>query len=107
LNARQIDLIANAVPKRDYYLASREGARLFELGLGPATLAFVAASRPEDQTLMDRIASETPREAFAAAWLEARGVPAAAEALRRFERASAPAPEQALEIDYALMEASK
>ncbi len=107
LNARQIDLIANAVPKRGYYLASREGARLFELGLGPATLAFVAASRPEDQTLMDRIASETPRAAFAAAWLEARGVPAAAEALRRFERASAPAPEQALEIDYALMEASK
>ena len=34
LNARQIDLIANATPKRDYYFVSRDGARLFELGLG-------------------------------------------------------------------------
>ena len=41
LNARQIDLIAGATPKRDYYLVSRDGCRMFELGLGPAALAFV------------------------------------------------------------------
>lgn len=84
LNARQIELIANAAPKRDYYLVSREGCRLFELGLGPATLAFVAASRPDDHVLMDRIAADAPSPLFAEAWLNARGLPEAAAAVRRF-----------------------
>jgi ABC-type uncharacterized transport system YnjBCD ATPase subunit len=34
LNERQIELIARATPKRDYYLQSRRGNRLFDLGLG-------------------------------------------------------------------------
>jgi type IV secretion system protein VirB4 len=87
-NGRQIDLIAGATPKRDYYLVSRDGARLFELGLGPAALAFVGASRPEDHALMDRILREHGAEAFAAAWLEARGQRDAADAIRRFNAQS-------------------
>ena len=90
LNARQIELIANATPKRDYYLVSRDGRRLFELGLGPAALAFVGASRPEDHALMDRVLTEHGREGFAAAWLELRGHRDAAEAVRRFEAHASP-----------------
>ena len=41
---RQIELIARATPKRHYYLQSRLGNRLFELGLGPVALAICAAS---------------------------------------------------------------
>jgi type IV secretion system protein VirB4 len=85
LNARQIELIASATPKRDYYLVSRDGRRLFELGLGPAALAFVGASRPEDHALIDRVLAEHGRNGFAAAWLELRGQRDAAEAVRRFE----------------------
>ncbi|MGY2932132.1 type IV secretion/conjugal transfer VirB4 family ATPase [Bradyrhizobium sp. GM6.1] len=44
LNDRQIEIIARATPKRDYYCQSRRGNRLFELGLGPVALAFCAAS---------------------------------------------------------------
>ena len=44
LNARQIEMVARATPKRDYYVQSRLGNRLFDLGLGPVALAFVAAS---------------------------------------------------------------
>ncbi|MDX2274345.1 MAG: conjugal transfer protein TrbE [Hyphomonadaceae bacterium] len=84
LNGRQIALIANATPKRDYYLVTRDGCRLLELGLGPATLAFVGASRPEDQTLIDRVQTEANGAGFAAAWLEARGLRDAAAAVRRF-----------------------
>ncbi|UPT64905.1 MAG: conjugal transfer protein TrbE [Hyphomonadaceae bacterium JAD_PAG50586_4] len=87
LNARQIELIAGATPKRDYYLVSRDGARLFELGLGPAALAFVGASRPEDHVLMDRVLKERGRENFAAAWLDIKGLNAAADAIRRFNAA--------------------
>jgi type IV secretion/conjugal transfer VirB4 family ATPase len=90
LNNRQIALIANATPKRDYYLVARDGCRLFELGLGPATLAFVGASRPEDHTLMDRVLAEADGQSFAAAWLEARGLRDAARAVRRFESQANP-----------------
>ncbi|MBX9746637.1 MAG: conjugal transfer protein TrbE, partial [Hyphomonadaceae bacterium] len=83
LNERQIGLIAAATPKRDYYLVSRDGCRLFELGLGPAALAFVGASRPEDHQAIDAVLDATP-QSFAAAWLSARGLADAAAAIRRF-----------------------
>jgi type IV secretion system protein TrbE len=89
LNGRQIDLIANATPKRDYYLVSRDGCRLFELGLGPAALAFVAASKPEDHQAMDAVLKRADGELFAPAWLEARGLFEAARALRRCTGSSA------------------
>ncbi|MGE0294491.1 MAG: conjugal transfer protein TrbE [Hyphomonadaceae bacterium] len=90
LNGRQIALIGSATPKRDYYLVARDGCRLFELGLGPATLAFVGASRPEDHTLMDRVLADAGEQSFAAAWLEARGLRDAARAVRRFESQANP-----------------
>jgi type IV secretion system protein VirB4 len=85
LNSRQIALIASATPKRDYYLASRAGCRLFELGLGPAALAFVAASRPEDHSQIDRVLAEDDATSFAERWLEHRGLREAADAVRRFK----------------------
>ncbi len=96
LNARQIALIAGATPKRDYYLVSRDGCRLFELGLGPAALAFVAASRPEDHARIEAVLACASDAPFAPAWLEANGLAEAAKALQRFEDAQtgkpAPAP---------------
>jgi len=74
LNDRQIELIARAVPKRQYYLQSRRGNRLFELGLGPVALAFCAASSPADQTLIERIRKPGNPDAFAADFLAARGL---------------------------------
>src|SRR5216684_4124076 len=48
LNDRQIEILARATPKRDYYCQSRRGNRLFELGLGEVALAFTAASSKAD-----------------------------------------------------------
>ena len=64
-------------------------ARLFELGLGQAALAFVGASRPEDHAAIDRVLAEAGRADFAEAWLRARGQLDAAAALRRFNAAQA------------------
>jgi type IV secretion system protein VirB4 len=55
LNDRQIELISRATPKRHYYLQSRRGNRLFELGLGPIALALCGASDPETQNLIDSL----------------------------------------------------
>jgi len=69
LNARQIETIARAVPKRDYWFQSASGCRLFELALGPVALAFCGASRAEDLTEIDRLIGEVGQVAFPSAWL--------------------------------------
>ncbi|AWC23628.1 conjugal transfer protein TrbE [Aminobacter sp. DSM 101952] len=74
LNDRQIEILARATPKRDYYCQSRRGNRLFELGLSEVALALCAASSKTDQTLIAQILSEHGRDGFLAAWLHARGV---------------------------------
>ncbi len=84
LNEQQIELIARATPKRHYYLQSRRGNRLFELGLGPIALAFCGAPDPASQTLIDRILAEHDRDEFTAHFLEARGLDWAAPLLADF-----------------------
>ena len=69
LNDRQIEILARATPKRDYYCQSRRGNRLFELGLGPVALAFCAASSKQDHAAIERVLAEHGREAFTASWL--------------------------------------
>ncbi|QBE92458.1 conjugal transfer protein TrbE [Sphingomonas paucimobilis] len=79
LNERQIEIIASATPKRDYYCQSALGNRLFDLGLGPVALAFTAASSPADlQAISDILVQHGPA-GFAAAWLRRRGLGWAAE----------------------------
>ena len=62
LNQRQIAIITEAAPKRDYYVQTRAGARLVDLALGPAALAFLGASTPQDQTAIDRVIADQKRE---------------------------------------------
>jgi type IV secretion system protein VirB4 len=84
LNDRQVELIARATPKRHYYLQSRRGNRLFELGLGPIALALCGASDPASQTLIDQILAEGGADGFAARFLDARGLDWAAALLSNF-----------------------
>ena len=83
LNDRQIDIVAQATPKRDYYYQSRLGNRVFDLGLGPVALAFAGASSQEHQRDIDEVASAT-RQDFAAAWLRHRGLEWAADLIPSF-----------------------
>ncbi|MGL4590485.1 MAG: conjugal transfer protein TrbE, partial [Aestuariivirga sp.] len=79
LNDRQIEILAQATPKRDYYCQSRRGNRLFDLGLGEIALAFTATSSKSDQAAIARVFATHGRDGFAAAWLRERGVPWAAD----------------------------
>lgn len=47
LNSKEISLLKNGQYKRQYYYKSPLGRRIFELGLGPLALAFVAVSDKE------------------------------------------------------------
>jgi type IV secretion system protein VirB4 len=71
LNDRQIEIVARATPKRDYYCQSRRGNRLFELGLGPIALAFCAASSRADHADIEHVIAEFGHEDFVHGWLAA------------------------------------
>ncbi|WP_299410372.1 conjugal transfer protein TrbE [uncultured Roseobacter sp.] len=79
LNDRQIEIIARAVLKRDYYTQSRAGNRLFELGLGPIALAFTGSSTKADHALMTGLLGAHGEEEFADSWLRAKGLDWAAD----------------------------
>lgn len=72
-NSRQIEIIATALPKLEYYIASPQGRRLFDMSLGPVALSFVGATGKQDlqriQTLHTKHGSAWPRE-----WLQQRGI---------------------------------
>lgn len=102
LNRRQIGIVTEAAPKRDYYIQTRAGARLVDLALGPAALAFLGASTPQDQSAIDRAIAEHGARAFAQVWLKHRGLNRAAEALARFDAAARqPEPAPRRQHDFA------
>lgn len=79
LNARQVELIARATPKRDYYVQTPDGNRLFDLDLGPVALAFCAAGSKADQKLISEVLAASGPDRFAPAWLAACGLAWAAD----------------------------
>jgi type IV secretion system protein TrbE len=81
LSDRQIEIVASATSKRDYYCQSAAGNRLFELGLGEIALAFAATSSKSDQLRIAALVAEQGTERFASAWLRQRGLAWAADML--------------------------
>lgn len=85
LNGRQIELISRATPKRDYYLQSRRGNRLFDLSLGPIGIALCGASDPASQRLIDRLLEQGPVSSFCCRFLAARDLEWAGALLDEFK----------------------
>ncbi len=84
LNRRQIEILANAVPKHQYYMMHPDGRRLFELGLSGPELAFVGASGKEDIARIRELQNVYEWK-WPAQWLRERGQPKAAEIWESFE----------------------
>jgi len=72
-NERQIEIVANAIPKCEYYVTSPDGRRLFDMSLGPVTLSFVGASGKADLARI-RALSSTRGQEWPGQWLIERGI---------------------------------
>ncbi|RWX14959.1 VirB4 family type IV secretion/conjugal transfer ATPase [Rhizobium leguminosarum] len=79
-NQRQIQIVASAIPKREYYVASPDGRRLFDMALGPLTLSFVGASSKDDLKRIRALHEEHGPE-WPLHWLLQRGIKDAASLL--------------------------
>ena len=77
LNDREIEIVSKASPKRQYYVKSPRGSRLFELALGPVALAFLtppAGSSIEESRRRIGALAATFGEDWSAVWLAERGL---------------------------------
>jgi type IV secretion system protein TrbE len=73
LNTRQIEIIATAIPKRQYYCVSEAGRRLYDLALGPLALAFVGATDKESIATIQRLEAKFGDD-WTHEWLASRGL---------------------------------
>jgi type IV secretion system protein TrbE len=73
LNDVEINIIATAAKKREYYVISPEGRRLIDLGLGPVALAFAGVSAKEDVARVKAL-RDAMGDAWPSAWLHAKGM---------------------------------
>jgi type IV secretion system protein VirB4 len=73
LNARQIEILATAIPKRQYYYVSENGRRLYDLALGPLALSFVGAS-DKDSIATIKTLETKHGDAWVHEWLSGRGL---------------------------------
>lgn len=72
-NERQIEIVATALPKREYYVSSPDGRRLFDMALGPVALSFAGASGKEDLKHIRSLYEEFGA-AWPVHWLRQRGI---------------------------------
>jgi type IV secretion/conjugal transfer VirB4 family ATPase len=73
LNEREIEIIANAIPKREYYVRTDEHQRLVDLELGPLSLAFIGVSDKESVAAVKRCEAEFGEE-WVTEWMRIKGV---------------------------------
>jgi type IV secretion system protein VirB4 len=78
---RDIQIVANAIPKRHYYFTSTAGRRLFDLNLGPIGIALCASTDDKDVQAARRLYAKHPDE-FRERFFEGKGLKTVADFIR-------------------------
>lgn len=73
LNEAEIHILETATKKRHYYYVSPNGRRLFDLGLGPIALSFVAVSDKDTLAHLKKLKAEKGDQ-WPYEWLRERGI---------------------------------
>ena len=73
LNTRQIDIIATAIPKKQYYTVSEGGCRLYDAAFGPLALAFAGSTDKESIATIQQLEAEHGDE-WIHVWLSNKGL---------------------------------
>ena len=84
LSEAEINILAYAQKKRQYYYRSTKGRRLFDLMLGEIALTFVGMSSDEDHRFMDTVERDFEPEEYAEIFLRYKNLPDAAELVKKF-----------------------
>lgn len=90
LNESQIHIIGHARGKREYYLQSDAGNRLFDLGFGPVALCFCGATSEKDQALARALLKDEGEGDFPYRFLTAKGLEEAASRYQALSKRKEP-----------------
>ncbi|MBK2270167.1 hypothetical protein [Francisella philomiragia] len=74
LNDREIEIIANAIRKREYYIKQDHGSKLINLLVGPIALSFIGKTLENTSELNEMIELSKDKETFVDKWLKYEGV---------------------------------
>lgn len=88
LNDREIEIISEAAPQREYFFTSPKGRRLMEFGAEycPFSLAYIAASSKEDQAAVIDILKTHGKKGFNQEWLRYKNMKEYLEIFKAVER---------------------
>jgi type IV secretion system protein VirB4 len=87
LNDRELDILQVSVPKQHYYVVSKLGRRLVDLGVGKVALAWVGVNGREERQLVESVIEQYP-DMWRSEWLRLRGLAKWADYLDRMEAVS-------------------
>ncbi len=95
LNERELEILQVSVPKQHYYVVSKLGRRLVDLGVGKVALSWVGVNGREERQLVEAVMERFP-DTWRSEWLRLRGLARWADYLCSFENAESPESEVAL-----------
>jgi type IV secretion system protein TrbE len=85
LNERELEILQVSVPKQHYYVVSKLGRRLVDLGLGEVALSWVGVNGREERQMVEAVMERFP-DSWRSHWLSVKGLPNWAEYLSNLER---------------------
>lgn len=84
LNDRELNLVQVSIPKQHYYVVSKLGRRMVDLGLGKVALAWVGVNGREERQIVESVQEEYP-DSWRTEWLKLKGLPKWADYLSILE----------------------
>jgi type IV secretion system protein VirB4 len=78
LNERELEILQMSVPKQHYYVVSKLGRRLVDLGVGKVGLSWVGVNGREERQLVESVMQKFP-DGWRSEWLRLRALNAWAE----------------------------
>ena len=86
LNERELEILQISVPKQHYYVVSKLGRRLVNLGIGKVALSWVGVNGREERQIVESVMDQFP-ETWRTEWLRLKGLPQWAEYFKTLEEA--------------------
>lgn len=88
LNERELDLVQVSIPKQHYYVVSKLGRRMVDLGLGRVALAWFGVNGREERQIVESLQEEYP-DRWRTEWLKLKSLPKWADYLSTLEEEKA------------------
>src|SRR6202044_1658654 len=73
LNERELEILQVSVPKQHYYVVSKLGRRLVDLGVGKVALSWVGVNGREERQIVESVMERFPDD-WRSEWLRPRGL---------------------------------